>query len=119
MYPTESQDLYLERLEDKLHSSITAVLYDTTGQRNDHRVKRRFPKPMSNEDVQSIISAINKFTAMNKPLLWRRYHKEAYNQKNFESYMTQYQILTNYYDLPLESELVRSFTEWDQNKPRG
>ena len=24
MYPTENQDLYLERLEDKLHSSITA-----------------------------------------------------------------------------------------------
>ncbi|WP_430509805.1 hypothetical protein [Gottfriedia solisilvae] len=119
MYPTESQDLYLERLEDKLHSSITAVLYDTTGQRNEHAIKRRFPKPMSNEDVQSIISAINKFTAMNKPLLWRRYHKEEFNQKNFESYITQYQILTNYYDLPLESELVSSLTEWDQKKPRG
>ncbi|WP_088042620.1 hypothetical protein [Bacillus sp. EAC] len=113
MYPTESQDLYLVRLEDKLVSCISSALDDTKGQLKEHVIKRRFPEPMSNEDVQSIISAINKFTAMNKPLLCRRHNKEAFNLQNFESYLTQYRTLSGFYELPLENELVRSFTECD------
>jgi len=113
MYPTESQDLYLVRLEDKLVSCISSALDDTNGKWKEHVIKRRFPEPMSNEDVQSIISAINKFTAMNKPLLWRRHKKEAFNLQNFESYLAQYRTLSGFYELPLENELVRSFTECD------
>lgn len=111
MYPTENQAIYLASLEEKLESSIISVLVDEVSADKKLVIGRRFPQTMSNEDVQIIISAINQFTAMNKPLLWRREHREAFHPKNFESYLSLYRTLTKYYDLPLESDLVRSFTE--------
>jgi hypothetical protein len=108
MFPTERQDYYIKTLEQNLHRSIFAVIYNTIlSKGGGFELIRKFPKTMTNDDVQSIINSINKFTKINEPILWKRYNNEAISKKEIETLLTEYRILELYYKLPIEAEIIK------------
>jgi hypothetical protein len=106
-YPTKEQDIYIKVLEEQFDRSLYAALIKTyLGRANELPFKRKFPKTMTNEDAYEVYFALKKYTELSKPLMWKRETREVISKEEIHNLIKEYRILTKYYDIPDENEII-------------
>ncbi len=100
MYPTENQSLYILKLEENLLRSLYAILYSSLGDLRGIKIVRKFPKTMTNDDVQNVIKALKNFSNISRSLTEKRYNKIEISKQEVFALTEQYKILEQYFHIP-------------------